>query len=353
MKSSEGRDLALDDLRRMPKAELHVHLDGSLRPETMIELAGRDGRYMPEADPMALRRYMQAHDVASLVEYLERFDLTLSVMQSAESLERIAYELAEDLVAENVLYAEVRFSPILTTAEGLGLEEAVAAPLRGLQRAGAEHGIRTGVIICGIRSMDPGVTSELAELAVAFRGRGVVGFDLAGPEAEYPAVKHLDAFQKVRNADMGVTIHAGEAYGPESVRQALHRCGAHRIGHGTRIREDPELLRYVRDFRVPIEICPTSNVQTKVVAGYADHPLREYFDEGLVVSLNTDNRLISGTTMTREYERVAQHLGFGWNEIRELTLMAFESAFLPWPEKRALVDRARAQLEQLGREIAS
>jgi adenosine deaminase len=334
-------------LHSLPKAELHVHLDGSLRPETMLELAAEYGKPMPAPEPDRLRDYMHVQDARNLVEYLERFEVTLSVMQTAEALERIAYELAEDLAAENVRYAEIRYSPVLNTREGLPLTEAVDAPLRGLQRAQAAQGIRTGIIICGIRNMDPATSRDLADLTVAYKGRGVVGFDLAGAEYNYPAKKHKDAFYTVINKNMATTIHAGEAYGPESIHQALHYCHANRIGHGTRLREDPDLLAYVKDFRIPIEICLTSNVQTRAVREFSEHPLRRYYDEDLVLSLNTDNRLMSATTLTEELWRAHRYLDFTWEELVDLTVMAFEAAFLPWDEKRAMVAQVREEIRTL------
>lgn len=337
-------------LHRLPKAELHLHLDGSLRPETMLELAAAYGKPMPAGDPEALREHMHVRDARGLVDYLARFDTTLSVMQTADALERIAFELAEDLAAENVRYAEIRFSPVLNTREGLPLTEAVDAPLRGLRRAEAAFGIRTALIICGIRNMEPETSRDLADLTVAYKGRGVVAFDLAGAEYNYPAKKHKDAFYAVINKNMAATIHAGEAYGPESIHQALHYCKANRIGHGTRLFEDPDLMAYVRDFRIPMEICLTSNVQTRVVARFEDHPVRAYFDAGLVVTLNTDNRLMSATTMTEEYWRAHRHLGFTWGELARITLMSFDSAFLPWDEKQALIRDVKEEIWSLARE---
>jgi len=342
------RDEMWECLFALPKAELHVHLDGSLRPETMLELAAEVGARLPASDPEALREYMHVRDARNLVDYLARFEITLSVMQTAPSLERIAYELAEDLARENVRYAEVRYSPILNTRQGLPLTEAVDAPLRGLRAAEERFGIRTALIICGIRNMDPATSRDLADLTVAFKGRGVVAFDLAGAEYNYPAKKHKDAFFTVRNKNMAATIHAGEAYGAESIHQALHYCGAHRIGHGTRLFEDPDLMQYVKDFRVPIEICLTSNVQTRAVSSFEEHPVRRYFDEGIVLSLNTDNRLMSGTTVTDEYWRAHHHLGFTWDELVEVSLMSFESAFLHHEEKMALLERARGEITALG-----
>ena len=335
-------------LQRLPKTELHVHLDGSLRPQTMIELAEEAGTSLPSTDPTELAERMRAEDTRNLEEYLAKFAATVAVMQHSDALERVAFELAEDNARENVRYVEVRYSPILHTREGLPLTETVEAPLRGLARAEQEYGIKTGLIICGIRNMEIETSRDLADLTVAFKNRGVVAFDLAGAEYNYPAKKHRDAFFTVINQNMPTTIHAGEAYGPESIHQALHYCRANRIGHGTRLFEDADLMGFVNDFRIPLEICLTSNVQTRAVASYAEHPVRRYVDAGLVVTLNTDNRLMSGTTVTEEYWKTHEHLGFTWEELKRVARMGFESAFLPRAEKQAMleaVDREIGEIE--------
>lgn len=331
-------------LQKLPKTDLHVHLDGSLRPETMIELAREYGKKLPTWDVEALRDYMHVQDARNLVDYLARFDTTLSVMQTAEALERIAYELAEDAARENVRYMEVRYSPVLNIQGGLPLNDAVAAPLRGLRRAEQDYGIRTAVIICGLRNMSPETSLKLAELTVAHHHHGVVAFDLAGAEADNPAKKHREAFYTVVNANIAATIHAGEAYGPESIHQALHYCHANRIGHGTRLFEDPDLMQYINDFRIPLEICLTSNVQTRAVRDFADHPLRLYYDEGIVVTLNTDNRLMSAVTVTDEYWRAHTHLGFTWDELCDIAVMGFESAFIPYQERISIVARIKEEI---------
>jgi adenosine deaminase len=342
-----------DLLEKLPKTDLHVHLDGSLRPETMIDLAHAYGKPMPKWEPEELREHMHVKDARNLNDYLARFDTTLSVMQTADALERTAYELAEDAARENVRYMEVRYSPVLNILGGLMLNEAVDAPLRGLQRGERDFGIRTAVIICGLRNMSPQTSMDLADLTVNHRDRGVVAFDLAGAEYNYPAKKHRDAFYKVVNANVAATIHAGEAYGPESIHQALHYCNANRIGHGTRLFEDPDLMQYVNDFRIPLEICLTSNVQTKAVASFEDHPVRLYYDEGLVVTLNTDNRLMSATTVTDEYWRAHLHLGFTWDELCDIAVMGFESAFLPYQEKVALVARVKEEIAAISEDARS
>ncbi len=341
-------DVTHDLLHSLPKTELHVHLDGSLRPETLLELAQDQGKTLSTSDPDELGASMLAADTRNLEEYLAKFATTISVMQHADALERVAFELAEDNAKENVRYLEVRYSPVLHTDEGLPLTEAVEAPLRGLARAESEYDIKTGLIICGIRNMEPETSRDLADLTVAYKGRGVVAFDLAGAEYNYPAKKHRNAFFTVINRNMATTIHAGEAYGPESIHQALHYCRANRIGHGTRLHEDPDLMQYVNDFRVPLEICLSSNVQTRGVASYAEHPLRLYFDQGVVVSLCTDNRLMSGTTVTNEYVMAHEHLGFTLEELKGIALMGFRSAFLHADEKAEMLDRVEGEMEGLG-----
>ncbi len=336
-----------DVLRRLPKAELHCHLDGSLRPATLLELGVELDRPMPASDEASLREYMTVDDARNLEDYLERFAITLSVMQSDAALERIAYELAEDARRDGVRYIEVRYAPVLNVREGLSLEQAVEAPLRGLARAEAQHGIIGRVIVCAIRNMAPSVSQELSELAVAYKHRGVVGFDLAGGELGYPAKAHVKAFDFARSHDLACTCHAGEGDGAESVREAVHVCGAHRIGHATRLIEDTSLTDFCNDRRIPLEICLTSNVQTRAVESYAAHPFREYFDRGLNVVLNTDNRLMSDVTLTDEYVHAAQSLNFSFDELARVALNGFESCFLPHEQRTRLVADAQREIAAL------
>jgi adenosine deaminase len=346
------RQLDRELLRRLPKAELHVHLDGSLRPETMLELAREQGKAMPAASADSLRAYMTVTGAHNLEEYLEKFAVTLSVMQTESALERISYELAEDAARDGVRYIEVRYAPVLNVGEGLTLEQAVEAPLRGLARAERDHGITGRVIVTAIRNMAPAISQELAELAVAFRHKGVVGFDLAGGEAGYPAKAHARAFEYARCHDLACTCHAGEGDGAESVRQAVHACGAHRLGHATRLIEDSSLTDYCNDRRIALEICLTSNVQTHAATSYEAHPFREYFDRGLNVVLNTDNRLMSGVTLTDEYAHAARSLDFSFDELARVALNGFESSFLPYEERMQLAARARAEIAALRAEVA-
>lgn len=334
-------------LRRLPKAELHCHLDGSLRPETLLELAREYRTPVPRDDAEALREYMRVDDARSLEDYLARFDVTLAVMQTAEALDRIAYELAMDAAHDGVRYIEVRYAPVLNVKGGLTLGEAVDAPLRGLARAQRDGGAMARVIICGLRQMSPDVSLELARLAVAYKRGGVVAFDLAGGELGNPASRHAAAFAYAREHDLACTCHAGEGASAESVREAVHQCGAHRIGHATRLIDDESLTQYVNDRRIALEICLTSNVQTHAVESYEAHPLRKYYDRGMNVVLNTDNRLMSGTTLTDEYMHAARALGFTLDELSDVALNGFASAFLPWEEREALIAKARADIAAL------
>jgi adenosine deaminase len=337
-----------DLLHALPKAELHVHLDGSLRPATMLELARERGVELPADSSDTLATAMVAEDAGDLEAYLKRFAWTLSVMQDAEALERIAYELALDHHAENVRHVEVRWCPKLNTEGGLGLDEALLAPIRGLRRAEGETGISWGVIVCALRHWDVAVSCELAELAVACRSEGVVAFDLAAGESGNPAADHAAAFTIAARGDLSRTVHAGEAWGADSIRQALVEGRAHRIGHGTRLHEDAQLERYVRDHRVCLEVCLTSNVQTGAAASLAEHPARRYFDLGIPISLATDNRLVSGTTLAREYELAHAHLGFTPGELATVTRTGFEHAFLPLDRKWELLAAVDRELELLG-----
>jgi adenosine deaminase len=334
-------------LRLLPKAELHCHLDGSLRPQTMLDLGRELHKPMPAADAVSLREFMRVDDARHLEDYLERFAITLSVMQTEPALERIAYELAEDAAADGVRYIEVRYAPVLNTREGLTLEQAVEAPLRGLARAEREHGVVGRVIVCALRHMPLSVSQELAELAVAYRHHGVVGFDLAGGEAGNPARFHAAAFEYARSHDLSCTCHAGEGDDASSVREALHVCNVHRVGHATRLIEDTSLTDYCNDHRIPLEICLTSNVQTRAVRSYATHPFREYFQRGLNVVLNTDNRLMSATTLTDEYLHAAQSLDFTFDELARVAMNGFESAFLPHADRAVLAARASAEIASL------
>jgi adenosine deaminase len=327
--------IPLEVIERLPKTDLHVHLDGSLRLATILDLAEKGRIELPSRDEDGLRKAMNlGHNCGSLVEYLKAFDVTLRVLQTAESLTRTAYELAEDAARENVRYMEVRYSPMLHTRRGLRLTTVVEAVLEGLRAAQDRYKIESNVILCGIRNVSPESSLEMAELAVAYKNRGVVGFDLAGAEYDHPAKHHRAAFQLVRDNNINVTIHAGEAYGPESIHQAIHVCGAHRIGHGCRLREDGDLLHYLNDHRVTLECCPSSNVQTGAIRDLASHPIKLYKNLGLRVTVNTDNRLVTDTTVSKELWLCHKVLGFSMADLKQVVLSGFKSAFLPFHVKQ-------------------
>jgi adenosine deaminase len=333
-------------IRRLPKSDLHVHLDGSLRPGTLLELAREQGIALPFSTPEEIATYMRGRAAPDLTRYLQVFDIMLSVLQTPAALSRAAFELAEDAARENVWYMEVRFSPILHDRQGLSWAEAVQAVLDGLRAAEERFVIRTGAILCGIRSISPENSLRLAKLTVSFKGQGVVGFDLAGAEKGNPAKDHREAFFEIRNNNVSSTIHAGEDFGPPSIHQALHYCGAHRIGHGTRLCEDGALMAYVNDHRIPLEMCLTSNVQTGATTLLA-HPFRLYFDSGLRVTLNTDNRLVSDTTMTDELDLACRTFLLDIYELRRLLIHSFKSAFLPYEDKANLLRGALETYDRL------
>ncbi|MCA9754060.1 MAG: adenosine deaminase [Gemmatimonadetes bacterium] len=341
--------LSRDVIRRMPKVLLHDHLDGGLRPRTVIELAQAYGIELPMTEEKALEKWFhEGAMVGNLAKYLEGFGVTCSVMQHPEALTRVAEEMIEDVAADGVAYIETRFSPLFHTQAGLKYDEVVEAVLRGLERGRERHGVRYGVIICAMRSMDPMTSLEMAELALAYRDRGVVGFDLAGDEMGHPPKEHLDAFHLIQRGNFNITIHAGEAFGKESIWQAVQYCGAHRIGHGTRLKEDlmfegrrvagiGSLAGYILDRRIPIEICLTSNLHTGAANTYAEHPFRYFFDKHFRVTLNTDNRLMSDVTMTGEYEVAAREYGLGFEDLEKLAINGMKSSFLPYNQRIAVI----------------
>src|SRR6202041_3353960 len=331
-------------LQSLPKVLLHEHLDGVLRPQSVIELAKAAGyASLPTADPAALAQWFhRGANQGSLAKYLEGFAHTIAVMQTEEALERVAYEQVEDLSQDSVVYFETRFAPIFHTQKGLTHQQIVSAVLKGLERGRKDFGVRSGLIICAMRNMN--VSLEMAELAVDFRERGVVGFDLAGEEGGYPPKKHVDAFHYIQRENFNITIHAGEGYGKESIWQAIQYCGAHRIGHGTRLIDDiavvdgkavklGDLAQYVLDKRIPLEICLLSNVHTGATPSLANHPFRILYQEKFRVTLNTDNRLMSSKTMTQEFGAAAETFGLNLDDFEKITINAMKSAFLPYHER--------------------
>jgi len=346
--------LDLATIRQLPKVLLHDHLDGGVRPQTVAELAAETGYAdLPESDPSRLAAWFRAAaDSGSLDRYLETFRHTVGVMQTPEALFRVAAECAEDLAADGVVYAEVRYAPELHTERGLTLAEVVEAVQAGFREGerrsdAAGHPIRIGTLLTAMRTA--AMSRQIAELAVEFRDRGVVGFDIAGREAGFPPTRHLDAFEYLRRENAHFTIHAGEAFGLPSIWEAIQWCGADRLGHGVRIVDDIEkrpdgtyhlgpLAAYVRDRRIPLELCPTSNVMTGAAASMADHPIGLLAQLRFRVTINTDNRLMSDTTMSQEMAAVCEAFGWGVRELRLLTVNAMKSAFIPFDERLAIID---------------
>src|SRR5450432_3605572 len=331
-------------LSSLPKVLLHEHLDGVLRPQTVIDLA-KETKYTerPTSDAEALAKWFhQGANKGSLAKYLEGFAHTIAVMQTEDALERVAYEQAEDLSKDGVIYFETRFAPVFHTRKGLTHQQIVSAVLKGLERGRKDFGISSGLIICAMRNMNTSL--EMAELAVDFRARGVVGFDLAGEEGGYPPKKHMEAFHYIQRENFNITVHAGEGYGKESIWQAIQYCGAHRIGHGTRLIEDItvvdgkvvklcDLAQYVLDKRIPLEICLLSNVHTGATPSLSEHPFKIFYQQKFRVTLNTDNRLMSNTTMTREFEAAVDTFGLGLDDFEKITINAMKSAFLPYEQR--------------------
>jgi adenosine deaminase len=346
--------LTLENIRQAPKALLHDHLDGGLRPSTVLDLAeqlGYDDLPAHDADELATFFRTAAHS-GSLVRYLEPFAHTVGVMQSPEALYRVAFECVEDLSEDNVVYAEVRFAPELHIEGGMGLDQVVDSVLAGFadgEKAAASAG-RTITVRCLVTAMRHAARSrEIAELAIRFRDRGVVGFDIAGAEAGYPPTRHLDAFEYMRGNNARFTIHAGEAFGLPSIHEAIAFCGADRLGHGVRIADDisvaPDgqvklgrLAGILRDKRIPLELCPSSNVQTGAVASIAEHPFDLLARTRFRVTVNTDNRLMSDTTMSQEMLRLVEAFGYGWSDLARFTINAMKSSFIPFDERLALID---------------
>jgi len=340
----------LDRIREAPKVLLHDHLDGGLRPATIVELAHETGYdELPTSDPEELAAWMTVGaDRKDLLLYLETFAHTVGVMQTREALVRVAQECAEDLAADGIVYAEVRFAPEQHLEEGLTLDDVVEAVQEGFRRGSEHTGIRVGTLLTAMRTAARSL--EIAELAVRWRDRGVVGFDIAGAEAGYPPTRHLDAFDHVRRANFHLTIHAGEAFGPPSIWEALQLCGAERLGHGVRLVDDIEvgaggrarlgrLAHLVRDRRVPLELCPTSNVHSGAAGSIEAHPIGLLMDLKFRVTVNTDNRLMSATSLSQELARLVVAFGIGWERIARLTINAMKSAFIPFDERVEMLDR--------------
>ena len=335
-------------IARAPKVLLHDHLDGGLRPATVVELAEEFGyANLPTHDVAELSKWFNRGAKRNdLVLYLETFAHTVGVMQHRDAIERVAYECAQDLAADGVVYAEVRFAPEQHIEAGLTMQEVLDAVLTGFERGPAGTDLTIYTLCSAMRTA--AMSLQIAELAVANRDRGVVGFDIAGAEAGYPPTRHLDAFQYVMRENFNSTIHAGEAFGPPSIWEAVQYCGAARLGHGVRIVDDitgppgeeqlGRLAAFVRDRRICLELCPTSNVNTGVCASVAEHPIGMLRRLRFRVTVNTDNRLMSDTSMTGEMTKLQEAFGWGLGDFEWLTINGMKSAFAPFPERLRIIN---------------
>ncbi|WP_306186222.1 adenosine deaminase [Streptomyces sp. MK5] len=349
-----GNTPSTDQIRRAPKVLLHDHLDGGLRPGTVVDLARASGySQLPDTDPEKLGLWFrEAADSGSLERYLETFSHTVGVMQTRDALVRVARECAQDLAEDGVVYAEVRYAPEQHLEGGLSLEEVVEAVNEGFregERLALAEGrrIRIGALLTAMRHAARAL--EIAELANRYRDFGVVGFDIAGAEAGYPPTRHLDAFEYLKRENNHFTIHAGEAFGLPSIWQALQWCGADRLGHGVRIIDDihvhedgtvtlGRLASYVRDKRIPLELCPSSNLQTGAAASYAEHPIGLLRRLHFRATVNTDNRLMSHTSMSREFEHLVEAFGYTLDDMQWFSVNAMKSAFIPFDERLAMIN---------------
>ena len=342
--------LKLDLIRLLPKVLLHDHLDGGVRSSTVIDLAKEhEYKKLPTTNARELEIWFHRGATrGSLPLFLEGFDHTCGVMQTEDALERVAYEMMEDMHRDGVIYVETRFAPIFHQQKGLHLETVVRSVLKGLERGKKDFGVEFGLILCAMRNMKPAISMEIAELAVDFRQQGVVGFDLAGEEGGYPPKKHVDAFHFIQRENFNITVHAGEAFGKESIWQAIQWCGAHRVGHATRLIEDMKikdgtvqsmgtLAQYVLDKRIPLEICLTSNVHTGAVKALEDHPFGILYRYKFRVMLNTDDRLMSKITLSDEFKAAADTFHLKLDDLEKLTINAMKSAFLPYKKRIALI----------------
>jgi adenosine deaminase len=342
-------EITEDIVRKCPKALIHDHLDGGLRPKTIIELARDQKIELPETDPERLTNwFFDGANRGNLHEYLKGFKITTSVMQTKEALYRTAYEMMEDMKHDGVVYVETRFAPMFHRNLGLNYDEIVEAVLRGLREGSRDFGVKFGLIICAMRDFPPSDSLEMAKLAVRYREQGVVGFDLAGDELGYPPKDHLSAFHYIQRNNFYITIHAGEEFGKESIWQALQYCGTHRIGHGLHLKDDIMvadneiiemgfLSQYVRDVRIPLEVCLSSNLHTGAVRNLKYHPFPIFYKNGFRITLNTDNRLMSNVTLTREFITAVEHFNLNLSDIEKLTLNAMKSAFSHFPARLNII----------------
>lgn len=344
-----GNGLSIARLRHLPKVDLHVHLDGSVKPETVLELAQTHGISLPAANKKGLLPHMQVGDnCASLKDYLSKFEFTTRFLQTAEALERVAFEIVEQAADHRCKYIEIRFAPQLHRRNGLSAEEAIHHVIAGLRRGEKRFGVRARAIAICMRNHGEKENMEVIDAAASYVGKGLVAVDLAGDEASYPPELFRNVFAASHKRGIPVTIHAGEAAGAGNIREAVSNLGATRIGHGVRLKEAPEVMDMIRSRQIPLEMCPVSNIQTKAVSCWASYPIREYFEHGLMVTVNTDNPSVSGTSITKEYGILAEKFDFTLDELGKLVMNGVRAAFLENSEKELLKQELQEEFTALG-----
>ncbi|NOU93686.1 adenosine deaminase [Paenibacillus sp. LMG 31456] len=333
-----------DIVQKMPKVDLHLHLDGCVKPDTIMILAEEQGISLPVTDKEQLLPYLQvAENCSSLTQYLSKFDFTVPFLQTAEALQRVAYEAVEQSAGHYCKYIEVRFAPQLHRDKGLSVDEAIFWVIEGLKQGERRFGVKVRVIAICMRNHSAQANREVIEAAANYMGKGLVAVDLAGDEASYPAANFRDTFALARKLGIPITIHAGEAAGPANIYEAITHLGAVRIGHGVRVQENPAIMEIIKERRIPLEMCPVSNIQTKAVTDWDMYPIKHYFDQGLILTINTDNPTVSGTNITEEYKIITEKFGFTVPDLVTLVMNGVDASFLEANEKQSL----KLEFEQL------
>jgi adenosine deaminase len=336
-------------LSELPKVDLHVHLDGCIKPSTLLRLAEQQGLSLPSTNNIDLLPFVQVNeDCTNLIEYFAKFDFVLPFLQTKEALEQVAYEVVEQVAEHHIKYIEVRFAPQLHRNGDMTVEETISYVIQGLRRGEENFGVKARVIAICMRNHSLEANLEVIEAAAHFKGKGLVAVDLAGDELTYPAFLFREVFALASTYGIPVTIHAGEAAGPDNIEEAVLNLGATRIGHGVRLKENSRVLQMIREQRIPLELCPTSNIQTKAVTSWDTYPIREYFDQGILFTINTDNPGVSGTDITKEYQVIMEKFGFTLREITVLILNGVEASFLDAEEKTILKRDFEEILQRLG-----
>lgn len=335
-------------IKRLPKVDLHVHLDGSVNPQTVLELAEKQGITLPKKTVNELKPYLEVNESCmTLSEYLNKFDLVAKVLQTKEALERVGYELVARAKEQNYKYIEVRFGPQLHRVKGLSVPEVIEAVIRGLTKGELTYRVKARAIVCCMRHQPTELNKEVVHAASTFLGKGLVGIDLAGDESAYPTYLFREVFQLANKYELPVTIHAGEASGSENIKEAVHNLGASRIGHGVRLKDDPSLFNEIIRRQIPLEMCPISNIQTKAASSWETYPIRDYFNQGVKITVHTDNITVSNTTLSKEFAVLMEHFDFSIKELNQLTMNAIDAAFLDFNDKLQLKNTCITEFKRI------